>query len=516
MGRGAVVVSFVLMLHPARANRLPYYQERLPRVEVVGDCGGVWPTARDALTFGLLGRGERDGWLVVVQDDAVLCHDFGSALGPILKRAPESIPVVSFFSMSKTIAGAADAGLSWCVCRTISSAVAVAYRYREIRGMLKWIDKNVREDFKSYDARVALWLLSGRREVWLTAPTLVDHLEGKSLCGNPRRIGGRPRTSRKFIGGGAAAGRDWTAGRSKPKRMAGHAIGEYKNWQRGGTKVAKVKDKGRKKVKLAAQALERLEVEYLPIGDIRPNSYNPNRQNEHDFKLLVRSIREDGFTQPVIVQRDTKVIVDGEHRWRAMQEVGHDKIPVVLVDMTPEQMMVATLRHNRARGSEEIDLTAQVLRDLQRLGALDAAQESLMLDDAEINRLIQDLPAPEALAGDEFANAWVPEQQAKTEEMEDMEAGEITEEVRESKDSRGAVRVVGMSTSAIDAMRDREKKIKAAKSEEEREAAIRDAAVVRISVIYTGDEAAIVREVLGRRPAVTLLELCRQQLEKKE
>ena len=41
------------------------------------------------------------------------------------------------------------------------------------------------------------------------------------------------------------------------------------------------------------------------------------------------------------------------------------EVPVVFVDMTREQMRVSTLRHNRARGSEDIDKSADVLKDLR-------------------------------------------------------------------------------------------------------------------------------------------------------
>jgi hypothetical protein len=166
--------------------------------------------------------------------------------------------------------------------------------------------------------------------------------------------------------------------------------------------------KGKAKVEKLNNKLERLVIEYAPIDSIHNNSYNPNRQSDHDFQLLLASIREDGFTQPIIVQRASREIVDGEHRWRAARELGYTEIPIVLTDMTPEQMRIATLRHNRARGSEDVELSVQVLRDLEKLGALDWAQDSLLLDDVELNRLLEDIPVPEALMAEAFTEAWEP------------------------------------------------------------------------------------------------------------
>ena len=131
-----------------------------------------------------------------------------------------------------------------------------------------------------------------------------------------------------------------------------------------------------------------VEVVYTPTDSIRPNSYNPNRQSADEFELLLKSIATDGFTQPVIVQRETNQIVDGEHRWRAAQKLEIGSIPVVFVDMTPEQMRVATLRHNRARGSEQIDLTSLLIREIESMNAIEWAQDELMMSDDELALLL--------------------------------------------------------------------------------------------------------------------------------
>lgn len=249
------------------------------------------------------------------------------------------------------------------------------------------------------------------------------------------------------------------------------------------------KDKGRPVVAKLNRALERLVVEYVPIDSIQPNQYNPNRQSEHEFELLMRSMREDGFTQPIIVHKETRRIVDGEHRWRAAAKLGLVEVPVVMTDMTPEQMRIATLRHNRARGTEDIDLSAQVLRDLQSLGALAWAQDSLMLDDVEVNRLLDSLPAPEALQGESYGEAWEPGL-----------AGV------HDKDTEAT-----MTPAALEARRDTEKRLREATTQSEREAVRKELALFRLNVTFTDAEAETVKAVLGTTPAVRILELCRAE-----
>lgn len=260
--------------------------------------------------------------------------------------------------------------------------------------------------------------------------------------------------------------------------------------------------KGKAAVEKKAHALERLKVEYVPINSINPNDYNPNRQSEHDFELLLKSIEEDGFTQPIVVSSDG-VIVDGEHRWRGARALGYEEIPVVRVAMDAAQARIATIRHNRARGSHDIELEAEILRDLQKLGALDWAADSLMINDEELNRLLEDVAAPEALAGDEFGEAWVPEVGSSADDSA-LTSGLHVQE----KD--GGTRITSASPEAIEAQRDLEKRLAAARTEEERDAAKRDAAVVRVNCIFTGEEGAMVKKVLGQRPAEKLLDLCRK------
>lgn len=259
--------------------------------------------------------------------------------------------------------------------------------------------------------------------------------------------------------------------------------------------------KGKATVEKKAKQLERLNVEYVDCGSINPNEYNPNRQSEHEFELLCKSMSEDGFTQPIIVHRETQRIVDGEHRWRAAQALGYEKIPVVFVDMTEEQMRIATLRHNRARGSEDIELSAQVLRDLRELGALDWAQDSLMLDDVEMGKLLDDVPVSEALAGDEYTEAWEPDSMSATAQ----EQHEDTQTV----DLGGQVVSTAMTKDAIETQRKREKMLSEAKDEKEREMAREATKMYRLSLIFAGDDAELVRAALGGTAAEKLLTILR-------
>ena len=58
----------------------------------------------------------------------------------------------------------------------------------------------------------------------------------------------------------------------------------------------------------------------VPIEKVRPNNYNPNKVAPPEMRLLYESIKEDGYTMPVVCyyvkSQDIYLIVDGFHRYQ--------------------------------------------------------------------------------------------------------------------------------------------------------------------------------------------------------
>ena len=289
--------------------------------------------------------------------------------------------------------------------------------------------------------------------------------------------------------------------------------------------LMKAERKGRKAVEKQARALQQLVIEYASPEAIKPNPWNPNRQSEHDFELLLRSMEEDGFTQPVVCVRLTEedfevdkirdagylsvgdvMIVDGEHRWRAGSKLGYSEIPYVITPMSASQAMIATLRHNRARGSEDIELAADVLRDLQALGSIEWAQDSLMLDDVELNRLLEDIAAPEALADENHSGAWEPDSSV------DPEGEALSVEAKVGHAPSGDW-TKAASPAAVEAARQREQRMADAHTEEQRRMVAQDTRkdFYRLSLVFAGEEATLVKDTLGGAPAEALVGLCSEK-----
>ena len=157
----------------------------------------------------------------------------------------------------------------------------------------------------------------------------------------------------------------------------------------------------------------------VPIEKVKPNTYNPNSVAPPEMRLLYESIKIDGYTMPIVCyyskENDIYVIVDGFLRYRVMLE--HPDIyerekgmlPVSVIDKSLDQRMASTIRHNRARGSHNVDLMSNIVKELHELGRSDAwISKHLGMDRDEILRLKQITGLAALFKDVKFGEAWRP------------------------------------------------------------------------------------------------------------
>ena len=166
----------------------------------------------------------------------------------------------------------------------------------------------------------------------------------------------------------------------------------------------------------------------VPIEKIDPNTYNPNAVAPPELALLYDSIKEDGYTMPVVCyydqKRDTYILVDGFHRYRIMldypdiYERENGRLPVSVIDKPIDCRMASTIRHNRARGSHDVDLMSNIVKELHELGRSDEwISKHLGMDKDEILRLKQITGLAALFRDVNFGRAW----RAVEEELQDEE-----------------------------------------------------------------------------------------------
>lgn len=158
-------------------------------------------------------------------------------------------------------------------------------------------------------------------------------------------------------------------------------------------------------------------VKSIPIEKIQANTYNPNHVAPPEMKLLYQSIKEDGYTMPIVcyclADVDKYEIVDGYHRYTVMlthkdiYERENGCLPVVVIDKDISNRMASTIRHNRARGSHSIELMTNIVAELVESGMSDAwIMKSIGMDAEELLRLKQISGLASLFSNKEFSNSW--------------------------------------------------------------------------------------------------------------
>lgn len=131
--------------------------------------------------------------------------------------------------------------------------------------------------------------------------------------------------------------------------------------------------------------MSELQMIYRPIGDLEPNSRNPRTHSKKQISQIERSIREFGFVNPVLVDRDDRIIA-GHGRVTAARNIGMTEVPVVCVaHMTPQQARAYLIADNRLAENAgwDMDLLKKELEELAGSLGIDPTVTGYDLPDIE-------------------------------------------------------------------------------------------------------------------------------------
>ena len=90
----------------------------------------------------------------------------------------------------------------------------------------------------------------------------------------------------------------------------------------------------------------------VPITKVEPNKEQPRKNFDEDALLeLSESIKQFGVLQPLLVQnrKDYYEIIAGERRWRAAKLAGLKKVPVIVKNLTDQEIVEISLIENIQR-----------------------------------------------------------------------------------------------------------------------------------------------------------------------
>lgn len=158
-------------------------------------------------------------------------------------------------------------------------------------------------------------------------------------------------------------------------------------------------------------------VEWMSVNDIIPYNKNP-RKNEKAVAKVAKSIKEFGFNQPIVVDKD-RVIVVGHTRLKGALHLGMDKVPVMYMpdSVSDEKVQAYRIADNKLNELAEWDndLLLEEIMDLNNtlddieLTGFDTDDIQTMLDNALMSEEEKEnqLPYLKEIAKTQTGDVWV-------------------------------------------------------------------------------------------------------------
>ena len=98
-----------------------------------------------------------------------------------------------------------------------------------------------------------------------------------------------------------------------------------------------------------------MKIELADINTIKPYPNNPRKLSDIAIEKVSKSIKEFGFRQPIVVDKD-RIIVVGHTRYRASKKLGYKQVPITIAEnLTKEQINAYRIADNRTNEEAKWD-----------------------------------------------------------------------------------------------------------------------------------------------------------------
>jgi hypothetical protein len=140
-----------------------------------------------------------------------------------------------------------------------------------------------------------------------------------------------------------------------------------------------------------------INAEWLDVGLLKADGKNPNKMSGLQFEALKKNISKYGFIVPIITNQDL-LIADGEHRFRAAQELGLGKVLVIRLPLQEVDRRIIRQVMNKLKGEHDAQLDAEELAFIKINGDFTKLVEFLAKTENELmNALSKAIKSPEFL-----------------------------------------------------------------------------------------------------------------------
>ena len=141
---------------------------------------------------------------------------------------------------------------------------------------------------------------------------------------------------------------------------------------------------------------------------IVPNPQQPRKHfDEKSLNELAQSIRAQGVLQPLVVRKHPELpnqyeLVAGERRWRALKQIDVAQVPVVLRNISDNEILEVSLLENIQRENLTVIEEAQSYHDLLQIHGYTQEElaKKLGRDRSTIANMLRLLQLPSALKND--------------------------------------------------------------------------------------------------------------------
>ena len=147
-----------------------------------------------------------------------------------------------------------------------------------------------------------------------------------------------------------------------------------------------------------------MNIQQISINDLKPYPQNAKKHPSEQVEHIANSIREFGFQQPIVVDKDNVVVI-GHGRLLAAKKLNMDSVPCVRADdLTDEQIKALRLADNKTNESEwDFDLLDMELSDIE----IDMEQFGFDLDiDDEPQEVVEDKVPEEVETRCKLGDLW--------------------------------------------------------------------------------------------------------------
>lgn len=114
--------------------------------------------------------------------------------------------------------------------------------------------------------------------------------------------------------------------------------------------------------------MTKLQIDDVPVGDLKPNPWNTNIVTPENETKIEQSLKRFGMFRPIIVRTledGSKQILGGEHRWGVAKKLGYKTIPVIdLGNISEKKAKEIGLVDNGRYGEDDTLALSELLKDL--------------------------------------------------------------------------------------------------------------------------------------------------------